>query len=797
MKKIKGGLAMLIISFIILAQIQTNVHAEVKNKLTVKTEIGFNNMYKIGYLAPIKLTIKNNYKSIQGQLQIKVPTSSTKYVSYIRELNIQEGSTKTITMNVPINILSDGKWLKYSVVITNGDENVYKKNIELNNALNSSTAFIGILSDDGNALNYMGNVKGQKDEFHQVKLINFNEKSFPDNINILENINLIVIDNFDTSTFSSAQYSALKNWVKRGGTLLIGTGNNYEKTLSVFKDSFISGSVSSVKHVLTNSVNKAATKGDSSKDMQLDAAIINIKNSKPVIKDKNVVLVQRKDIGEGAVGIAAFSLGEEPIYSWSNNYNLINWIIDKIENSSVTTFMYKSPTEVDSNARDAMDYFSEMGSIKMKGYYFTILLYVLILIPGSYIYLKKVDKRNYMWAVVPVFAVSAGFVIYISGIGTGASKVTTNIVTTAFINKNGVIKSDTYAEVRDGKKEKLRVQNRDGDELSYLMDSRVSDSSDDEIDGSEMEGSVYPDDNNSIEFDNVSIFRKKIFRIFTNNTHIRKIYVNLISDNDKFRGNITNHTGLDLENCYIVTPAEYYKLGAINSGASMKVDVKGIINASESINDFTYNVLENDGYASKKLSDEQKRKIMDINQEAAMIRLLYGNKNINGIMLLAFSKTPTHSPMIVNNRQAVKNERTLFSMRVNLKQHNNIKSYPLGTVPYKVKTLQGVEYSSGSKLMRGYGKAYITYDIDKNIKVQQAKVVTDFAMKNRDIKETDYSIYNFVKKRYEKLGDKLAIDGVNIKNYISNKNKVKIEMKSDSEEGDIVIPQISASGRVK
>ena len=54
----------------------------------------------------------------------------------------------------------------------------------------------------------------------------------PDMAEVLENFDVIVLDNFNTSTLNHAQLNALQTWINRGGSFIVIGGSDWQRTLS-------------------------------------------------------------------------------------------------------------------------------------------------------------------------------------------------------------------------------------------------------------------------------------------------------------------------------------------------------------------------------------------------------------------------------------------------------------------------------------------------------------------------------------------------------------------------------------
>jgi hypothetical protein len=219
-------LLVLIMSSLIFSLSTKTVAAADKDKLDVKVSVGFNDIYKIGFSTPINITIQNKYEDINGEVEIRVPSSVGKYMSYVKPISLQKDAEKVVTINVPVGVNRP----KYTMNIYNGKSKVYEDSITMGMTTNDATSFIGILSDDFDSLSYINKVPASSGMSLLTKVIKLDDKNFPEDIFTLNAFNVLVINDFDTSSFSKLQYDILKQWVGNGGTLLIGTGSMCSKT---------------------------------------------------------------------------------------------------------------------------------------------------------------------------------------------------------------------------------------------------------------------------------------------------------------------------------------------------------------------------------------------------------------------------------------------------------------------------------------------------------------------------------------------------------------------------------------
>lgn len=787
MKKIISRLLLVLIVFCTIVSFSSStVEADKSDKYDVRIDIGFNDIYKIGFSTPVKITIKNKFKDINGEVEIRVPSTSGKYMSYVKPISLQKDAEKEIIINVPVGM----NRTKYTLNIYNGNDKVYEDSINTI-AANNVTTFIGILSDDFDSLSYINKVPAASGVSLITKTIKLDEKNFPEDIFTLNAFDIIIINDYDTSRLGDLKYDILKQWVNNGGTLLLGTGSKYNKTLSVFKDDFIMGTQGSVQEITTSKIFDLATNGDNKNDAKLDALALSIKDSNVLMEDKNIILVQSLTKGKGVVGIAAFDLGQKPFVNWNNNTAFVEKLLGII-NPEMTSS--KNNIEYIQNnsymIRNAMNQFSEMATAKASSFYIILFIYVLIVAPISYFILKKIDKRELMWITVPVLAIIFGLIVFISGSGTRLSEITTNMISILNIDEKGSASTVTYAGIFNTNKMKVNIVGQNGQKILPLPDNNYynpNQNNDNEV----MEAKIFADPDGGVEYRNSSLLETKVLQIQDSSKNVGRIETNLTINNGKIVGDIKNSTNLDLADCLIIMPQGYYKIDSLKSGEAEKLDGKTIVNSSGNIHEMINEVFFTYNKNSSQMTEAERKQYMDKRQEGDVLQMMFnnGNEQIEGVNFIAFSKTALHNPLIVNGKEAKKYERNIlfFPIEFNFDNGQAIE-YPFGFVPFDILNTSTLKYEISNRMFYGEGFAEIQYNLDKNMLVDEIEINTSTTA------SLSYTIFNIDKNSYEPLNNEI-LKGDGLKKYLSQTNTVKIKVEVKNTEGSL--PKMAAKGRKK
>ena len=761
-----------------------------KDRLEVKVSIGYDNNYKVGYSTPVSLEIKNIGENFDGEVEIRVPSTPGKYISYAKKLNLEKNAEKNIKLNVPVN----GVGVKYKLIISSGKETYYQKSISFNMTSNNVTQFIGILSDDFDSLTYINKVPAAQGVTVNTKTIKLDEKILPEDTFSMKAFDIIIINNFDTSKLSSVQYNILKTWVRDGGTLIVGTGSNHKKTLGVFQDDFIKGTSAELKTISTSKIYELASNGDNKKAVGLEVLDLKVEKSLSVLEDNENKLTHTLSVGKGKVGIAAFDLGQAPFSNWSNNTAFAEKLIGLI---GTKTIMYDQGGYIGKDSymiREILNQFSEMGSIKTSHYYIILFIYIIVVAPLSYFILYKIDKRELMWVVVPITAVIFGGIIYVSGLGSRISKVTTNMVTMYNIDKEGNASTTTYAGIFSTKKTRIRVEGKNGEIILPITEQYYGDPNQ-VVNNEDLEAKIYADGSNGLEYVNTSILQTKMVEVQRESINIGKVQAELSIKNGSILGAISNETNFDLEDCYVITPTEFYKIGDIKIGENKELGKKegsygGYIH--ELVDRLFYNRMNmyNPGAPG-----QTNTTYMENMQKANMLRMLYNNggQALQGISLIGFSKNSTGTELLVNKLPTTINERSLIMMPIELTFKNGeYIEYPKGFIPSTVLQTGALKYDPYSSRIFGSGDTEVIFSIDRKIKVEE--LYLDYGQNNYGTAAPVISLFNFISGEYEVIS-KDSIPANEVEKFVDRDNQVKLKIEINN--SDAAVPKLGAKGKVQ
>lgn len=194
--------------------------------LDVSINSGFSGKCKLNGINPVKITVESREKDIAGELIIKFGGKN-----YHHPVELPQGTKKTYSFPLPaiemkqeieVSFLSEGKVI--------ASQNI------LPEVLPADSVFIGILSENPAQLSYVKEMNLLLLDGKEKVVFPLDE-DIPYSVSEMNNLNFIIVDDFNTNSLSRSSQELLENWVLQGGTILVGTGQYGYKTLTGIFDS--------------------------------------------------------------------------------------------------------------------------------------------------------------------------------------------------------------------------------------------------------------------------------------------------------------------------------------------------------------------------------------------------------------------------------------------------------------------------------------------------------------------------------------------------------------------------------
>jgi hypothetical protein len=346
------------------------------SNLSLQVDMGFQATYRDNYWVPVTTHITNNGAAFKGRLTIRAFTGSprTRIVgnispwSFEQPVTIAAQAQALVTINAPFYL---SNFMPLGFVATLLDQQgkiVATQTTGTGFAIRPGDLFIGILSDTGAnfaALNTV-DLPHQSDS---LTLSTLSASTFPDNSVLLKNFDIIILDNFNSSTLNASQLMALQTWVNQGGILIEAGGKNWQQTTGSLPTSLLPVQVDMLQTLpagtnllpVDSSLVAASSETNPSDalappSVSASTGTLRTTTSQVLLTTGTTPLIVQSRLGQGVVCYVAFDLGHNPLTSWSGIKAL--W---------ATLFLHALSDKILIATDSSIDYENDPGQLLTQG----------------------------------------------------------------------------------------------------------------------------------------------------------------------------------------------------------------------------------------------------------------------------------------------------------------------------------------------------------------------------------------------------------------------------------------------
>ncbi|MDO7907306.1 hypothetical protein Q5741_12905 [Paenibacillus sp. JX-17] len=386
-------------------------------KISLKREIGYNLIIKEGRWAPLKLTLTSDV-NVSGDIVVRVdPLNGGDTVSYIRHVELPRNTPKEVVIGmagIPYNKSSNTIQFFEGSVKDGTSIPFTTKNGYVESMTVPGTA-VGVLSSDPDTMNFLNTLRSKGKDVSVIPMVAGDVPSDP---MLLDMLDVIVMNNFASDMLSQEQVKAVKNWVGTGGTLVLAGGEGYAKTVRGFED------LSPVEVKGTQRVTKLPELAQlGAKPLSLEDGItLSAASIKPgtqvLLRSEGQPIFASHVEKQGKVWYAAYNAGTEPLASWSGHPAVWQTVLQKDFSQTQNQNNYGYWGTIPGNLLqlgNALDYFPALHVPSFGLMLLILLIYVIVAAPLMYLILKKLDKREWAWLLIPSVALISSAIIYAVG----------------------------------------------------------------------------------------------------------------------------------------------------------------------------------------------------------------------------------------------------------------------------------------------------------------------------------------------------------------------------------------------
>lgn len=363
---------------------------------------GFDGTYRAGAWFPVTITVANSGPEVRGTIEFRLRGDGA--ATWRQPIDLPLNANKHIIL--PVLADSNHEGARQADLTLRADNRVIKSEVVRLNAIASMQLALGVLSEEGNALPELSNVRGV-DGFGNTRLIRLTAATVPERAEFLQVFNALFVHHFDTTMLTEAQRAAIRDWIAGGGQLIVGGDPRAFRGLA----EMLPATAADAPNEINPTVLAEQTGWRVDRNAQpLPTLALNVQPGAEVVVDANgPPLLVRQRYGVGLITVAAFDLAAlreagDPADFWSR----------------VLPFTGTQPiaTQLRDQGFWTLQQAIQLPALRLPStfaFFGFLLFYIVVVGPLNYFVLRRFDRREWAYVTVPMVVLLFSIGAYIWG----------------------------------------------------------------------------------------------------------------------------------------------------------------------------------------------------------------------------------------------------------------------------------------------------------------------------------------------------------------------------------------------
>ena len=384
--------------------------------LSLSFSYGYQDVAMSGEFLPVEIGIRNSSAgAIEGSLELEAKDGEGDAVIYSYGLSLEPGAQTSIRSTISIPDETGDMVLR---IVDGEGQVIYSEQEEILIHGDGSELLIGLLSNRPDSLSYLRGVS-LADQSLSTRTVTLSPNSLPETREGLEQLDAIVISDFNMGRLSEGSIDAIYQWVENGGVLLLGTGRSADTAESFA--GYIEGlEISDASEQEINMGMQYSTEGPDGAVLSLTVREVYASEGIQSMQSGNLGVLTYINAGSGVIGITAYSLCDISDFCFEQ-LGYVEELLTSLFGNARLRQAGKLRGEDNSpkqTVRELTDVADGSRLPDMMIYLFIAGIYVLICGPAAYFYLRGKGLSAYYPFGAVVCSFAAMLVIWLCSLGT-------------------------------------------------------------------------------------------------------------------------------------------------------------------------------------------------------------------------------------------------------------------------------------------------------------------------------------------------------------------------------------------
>lgn len=573
---------------------QEAVPAELSDSaVSMDVTYGYQNTAKRGRYLPLTVDLKNSgEEDFHGVLRVKSLepdfqgyNGRIEYDTYEYEYPIEIPASGQIRSEFSVS-LGNGVDQMYVTLLDQEEREVVKKRLKLNLNMDTAELFIGILSDTPDRLLYFDNV-GIHYSTLRTRTIEMSADTLPASEMELDQLDVLLINDFDTGELSRDQVNAVWEWVQEGGLLLFGMGARGEDTIRAFGQELVEYPLPQPETYEVNMGVEYAVDSPEQSAISLVCTDVSLIGGSEFVSSDELSVVSGVAVGNGMAAAAIYDFGDIEEFC-RNNISYVDKLFTTLlgeERINRLTGSMDSSGSSQFWAVQGLITSGDISSLPKVGLYACLAIaYVILVGPGLYFFLKQRGLGIHYHAAVVILSVCCTGMVLLMGTVTRFEGPFFTYATILDADADGISET-SYVNMRSPYNKPYSVEIDPSYSLYPLTGSPYYGGQPYSQFTGEEAADIrirYGEESTCILAGNVGAFNSKLFRLerWEQNREGKGFTGNISVFDGKITGTLTNNYGQPVEDAAVILYNQMVLIDRMEPGETVQLDGRDIIYGS-------------------------------------------------------------------------------------------------------------------------------------------------------------------------------------------------------------------------
>ena len=424
------------------------LHAQTVPARIEKLELGIQGFYKTGCWTPVQVTIRGSSSPFQGTVTLQVADDDDIFTSsWPKSFQLEANQNITLTLYAkPGRQFNDWVVHLYEKGIDNQgvplgkrietfrygpDKEDYREALTINDHLFMTLGGVAMSQSvlpDSDAI-------GRTDPDTSFAVARIDQRyQLPTEWFGFDSVDVIVMgtsNKTDLDLLTESRWTAIEEWIRRGGRLVVSVAKNWDQVTAahtglakILPATFSTdGTVSLRQLTCIDAFCESKTRLLPSGNVTpVQVAQLTPVRGRTLAREGRLPIIIRAPYRFGEVTLVALDLDQTPFDRWSGRDQFWATLLgfssnhsSDLPNSASSRVGFWGVTELISQLRGALHDFEEVKPVSFIWVASLITIYILLIGPGDYFFLKKVLKKlEWTWLSFPLIALTVSLLAYFS-----------------------------------------------------------------------------------------------------------------------------------------------------------------------------------------------------------------------------------------------------------------------------------------------------------------------------------------------------------------------------------------------